>query len=233
MLRFLGFLIGSALVAVPAYVLWTPPFPAPTADEVGTAPSNAASALSPPLATPLTTTANEQPHSPLSATPTSQSSDTQQLPQDGDETPQASTTAMSEEPSVTPIAAVKPALFADPVAEADEAAEPVIATNAEADARQLHLFWSPFRSEHTAQGFAKRLTHVSGVDVRVAEAKPGRYRVGFDYFDEIHKNWYLGQIQARTGLDLGTPVQPTGMRHDETAQPAVAATAASGDIGTH
>jgi len=76
-------------------------------------------------------------------------------------------------------------------------------------AKRLHLFWSPFRNEYAARGFARRLTRVSGIEIKLAESGPAHYRVGFSYSDDLHRNWCLGQIQARTGLDLG--VQPMEM----------------------
>ncbi len=64
------------------------------------------------------------------------------------------------------------------------------------------LCWSPFHTQGAATGVAGRLAELSGVDVRVFRVAPGQYRVGFAYDDQLERNWYLGQIQARTGLDL-------------------------------
>ncbi len=69
-------------------------------------------------------------------------------------------------------------------------------------ARRTHFLWGPFSTANAATGFAHRLTEVSGVDIRVSRVAPGRYRVGFEYGDQLERNWYLGQIQARTGLEM-------------------------------
>ncbi len=86
--------------------------------------------------------------------------------------------------------------------------------------KHLHLLWSPFRTRTAADGFARRLSKVSGVDVRVAEASPGHYRVGFDYGDAGERDAYLQLIVGRTGLDLGDkPEQNEDSTSDEMDAP--------------
>lgn len=213
MWRFLGFFVGTGLVAVPAlmsvgspeqslenllYSVWTPkaetelvttdiskPAPEP---EPATKPEALVAAIEQPLVSPAA-----------------------QVAQD---TPLANTT---DEPGNIP-AEESPA---GPIPQRDNAVEPLVA-DSEPEAlvldppEQLHLLWSPFRNVAAAEGFARRLSRVSGVEVKVAQAEPGRYRVGFKYRDEIHKNWCLGQIQARTGLDLKAPDHAEG---DAMAEP--------------
>ncbi len=62
--------------------------------------------------------------------------------------------------------------------------------------------WNPFRSEIAANGFAARLTAITGIDYRVVRLKPGVYQVAFAYSDDSERTTKLAQIQAETGLDL-------------------------------
>ncbi len=64
----------------------------------------------------------------------------------------------------------------------------------------IHLFWSPFRSEWSAQGFARRLSSATQVPVEVVNAAPGQYRVAFSYQDETERLARIEQIEAITGL---------------------------------
>ena len=63
-----------------------------------------------------------------------------------------------------------------------------------------HVFWRPFRSEFSANGFAERLQQATGMDFRVTRAGPGRYEVAFAYLDEEQRRSRLTQISAATGL---------------------------------
>ncbi|MGD2113259.1 MAG: hypothetical protein PVI50_07725 [Gammaproteobacteria bacterium] len=65
-----------------------------------------------------------------------------------------------------------------------------------------YLFWSPFRSEWAARGFATRLTSATAVPVEVIEEGRGEYRVGFDYRDEAQRQERIARIQTITGLEL-------------------------------
>jgi hypothetical protein len=65
-----------------------------------------------------------------------------------------------------------------------------------------YLFWSPFRSEWAAQGFARRLTSATQVPVEVIAAAPGAYRVAFSYQDELQRQAWIERIQTITGLQL-------------------------------
>lgn len=65
-----------------------------------------------------------------------------------------------------------------------------------------YQFWSPFRSEWAAQGFAGRLTSATQVAVEVVHAGPGKYRVAFSYRDETERLAQIEHIETITGLKL-------------------------------
>jgi hypothetical protein len=65
-----------------------------------------------------------------------------------------------------------------------------------------YLFWSPFRSEWAARGFATRLTSATAVPVAVIEEGRATYRVGFDYRDEAQRRERVARIETITGLEL-------------------------------
>jgi len=65
-----------------------------------------------------------------------------------------------------------------------------------------YLFWSPFRSAWSAQGFAGRLTSATQVPVEVVNAGPGEYRVAFSYQDETERLAQIMRIESITGLKL-------------------------------
>lgn len=65
-----------------------------------------------------------------------------------------------------------------------------------------HSFWNPFRSEIAANGFAARLTAVTGIDYRVVRLEPGAYQVAFAYTDDGERAAKIAQIETATGLDL-------------------------------
>jgi hypothetical protein len=65
-----------------------------------------------------------------------------------------------------------------------------------------YLFWSPFRSAWSAQGFAQRLSSTTQVPVQVIHAGPGDYRVAFSYQDETQRMAHIERIETITGLKL-------------------------------
>ena len=87
---------------------------------------------------------------------------------------------------------------------------PEVAAEAPADGSDLehsgnagtYQFWSPFRSEWAAQGFAGRLTSATQVAVEVVHAGPGKYRVAFSYRDETERLAQIEHIETITGLKL-------------------------------
>ncbi len=74
-----------------------------------------------------------------------------------------------------------------------------------APARNWHVFWSPFGSEYAANGFAERLTGLTGLDFTVIREGPGEYQVAFAYADENERSAGLAMIETQTGLRLRTP----------------------------
>jgi hypothetical protein len=69
-------------------------------------------------------------------------------------------------------------------------------------ATSTYLFWSPFRSEWAAQGFAGRLTASTQVPVEVVNAGPGNYQVAFSYQNETDRLARIERIETITGLKL-------------------------------
>lgn len=65
-----------------------------------------------------------------------------------------------------------------------------------------HIFWSPFRSEWAAKGFARRLTNATQIPIEIVEAGSGQYRVSFDYLDETQRREQIEHIESITGLQL-------------------------------
>jgi hypothetical protein len=81
-------------------------------------------------------------------------------------------------------------------------APPHDADNEEDIKIRAHLFWSPFRSEWAARGFARRLTESTEVPVEVIHMGPGNYRVAFNYQDESERLARIERIETVTGLQL-------------------------------
>ncbi|MGB5259837.1 MAG: hypothetical protein WBO34_04865 [Gammaproteobacteria bacterium] len=70
------------------------------------------------------------------------------------------------------------------------------------DTALTHVFWSPFRSEWAAKGFARRLTNATQIPIEIVEAGSGQYRVSFDYRDEVQRQEHVERIESITGLQL-------------------------------
>ena len=68
------------------------------------------------------------------------------------------------------------------------------------DATRSHVFWSPFRSEWAADGFARRLTEATQINIDVIEVQRGRYRAVFSYQDESQRLEHMDRIESITGL---------------------------------
>lgn len=84
-----------------------------------------------------------------------------------------------------------------------EAPEPSMANVA--PVTELHALteavWVPFRSQMSAQGFAKRLTGKLDRPFTVNREGPGRYQVTFSYDDELERLAVLDQVQSVTGQE--------------------------------
>ena len=115
--------------------------------------------------------------------------------------PQAVGAAESEIPSGGNASAPGPAQQPDV-----QAAAPVTASDREDSGESgSFLFWSPFRSEWAAEGFARRLTSATQVPVEVVDAGPGKYRVAFSYQDDTERLARIHRIETITGLKLESP----------------------------
>ena len=92
----------------------------------------------------------------------------------------------------------------DPVQPLDDQAQAhaAAAKREEPDVPGTFLFWSQFRSESAAQGFARRLSAATQVPVEVVAAGPGNYRVAFSYVDETQRLAQINRIETITGLQL-------------------------------
>ena len=63
-------------------------------------------------------------------------------------------------------------------------------------------FFTPFRSEASARGFAQHLEAATGRQFRVARAGPGDYRVEFRIVPEEDRDARIAEIEAASGLAL-------------------------------
>jgi hypothetical protein len=100
-------------------------------------------------------------------------------------------TAVTQTPEVSAESVDSPALNRDPQVDTGDH-----------DTALTHIFWSPFRSEWAAKGFARRLTNATQIPIEIVEAGPGQYRVSFDYRDEAQRREHVERIESITGLQL-------------------------------
>jgi len=63
-------------------------------------------------------------------------------------------------------------------------------------------FFTPFRSQASAEGFARFLGSATGQEFRVARAGPGQYRVWFRIEDGESRPQRIAEIEAVTGMRL-------------------------------
>jgi hypothetical protein len=63
-------------------------------------------------------------------------------------------------------------------------------------------FFTPFRSEASARGFAQHLEASTGRQFRVTRARPGDYRVEFRIVSEEDRDARIAEIEAASGLAL-------------------------------
>jgi hypothetical protein len=66
-----------------------------------------------------------------------------------------------------------------------------------------HAFWTPFRSEASANGFAAGLGRSTDREYRVIRTGPGEYRVAFFHIGENDRRARLVEIEQVSGLVLG------------------------------
>lgn len=67
-----------------------------------------------------------------------------------------------------------------------------------------HIFWKPFVSQQSAEGFSSRLTKQTGININVVTGENGKHMVNFSYMDEADKQRILQLIQEKTGLQVTT-----------------------------
>ena len=67
---------------------------------------------------------------------------------------------------------------------------------------QWHIFWKPFDSSRSAEGFAQRLSQQTGVKITVISNELQQHRLTFSYVDEEDKQRILQLIQEKTGLEV-------------------------------
>gem|GEM_PF-6987314 len=117
--------------------------------------------------------------------------------------------------TATPIPADQPLEEAPPIAiatlpadappESDIAdapsAEPLNQPSVEAD-RYWHVFWKPFSTRLSAQGFSSHITHVTGVPITVIEKAAGQFVVAFSYQDSVDLDDKIAQIEQRAKIKL-------------------------------
>ncbi len=77
--------------------------------------------------------------------------------------------------------------------------EPQVNTGADV---QWYVFWRSFRSEISATGFVEQLERVTGLNYRVVKVKAGVYQVAFAHVNDTDKDTNLARIEDATGLRL-------------------------------
>jgi hypothetical protein len=70
------------------------------------------------------------------------------------------------------------------------------------DAGGWHAFWTPFRSEASASGFASHLERATGESYQVVRTGPGAYRVAFWHEGDDERSRRLLAIEQASGLRL-------------------------------
>lgn len=111
--------------------------------------------------------------------------------------------AMAEDPA-PPKSLVQPHVLSQTEALSQTDAH-TINQNAKTDTHvtnQRHLFWSPFRSEWAAKGFARRLSNATQIPIKVIRENASRHRVFFHYNNEEQRLQYIERIEFITGLQL-------------------------------
>ena len=83
-----------------------------------------------------------------------------------------------------------------------EIPDPLLAMATPPSPSQTQLFWSPFRSERAARGFADGIHQRSDIEIAVVRVAPLQYRLGFDYREASEREARFARIELATGLDL-------------------------------
>lgn len=64
------------------------------------------------------------------------------------------------------------------------------------------VFWKPFSNSLSANGFAQRISEITGLDIEVARESANTYFIQFPYRDEEERQRHIELIEDRTGLKL-------------------------------
>lgn len=84
--------------------------------------------------------------------------------------------------------------------------QPVAAFNAGsmpgAETQRQPILRQPFKSRYSADGFARRLSRETGVEISVIKRAPDRYEVGFSYTSEQDLQQKKTLIESKTGLKI-------------------------------
>ncbi len=205
MIKILGFLAGLAL-AVAGMVYYLDPHPPPP-------PVPAAMPIPPD--TGETAEQPTPPHENLNEIEDVTETETEKINE-------FALTDVPPTPAPTPVAATPPSLpvdqpfedappqtMATPSAEATPgsdvedapSAEPLHLPPAEAD-RYWHVFWKPFTTRLSAQGFGNHIAHVTGVPVTVIEKAAGQYVVAFSYQDTVDLENKIARIEQHARIKI-------------------------------
>ncbi|MDZ7684838.1 MAG: hypothetical protein U5O39_07365 [Gammaproteobacteria bacterium] len=61
------------------------------------------------------------------------------------------------------------------------------------------MAWSPFRSETSARGFARKLREQTTHEFEVVRVGPGHYEVGFEFESSDERDTILNAVESVTG----------------------------------
>lgn len=192
MIRISGFILGVVLVVTAFLLVFKPEDAKRPGIRVTSVPMEAIKEQVKPW---LNTGKAENSDSRMSAASTEPVESAGDLPEDNEDTGMADGQAPPEEEATLQAGVVGH----DKVLTTPEPDDVYKEAGAE---HTTHLFWSPFRSQWAAQGFARSLAVATSVPVEVIDEGPGKYRVGFSYRDEMERRDRIDQIESITGLQL-------------------------------
>ena len=65
-----------------------------------------------------------------------------------------------------------------------------------------YVFWEPFRTHLSAQGFATRVEQMVGVSIKVIEQANTKFMIAFPYRDDAEKDEILRLIEEKTRFQI-------------------------------
>jgi hypothetical protein len=117
------------------------------------------------------------------------------------ETPTADTAPKDpDDENDAPVDRAEPTRPSQPSTDVIEREEGV--ANVAEEGAEWQGFFTPFRSESSARGFAQHLEAATGRQFRVTRAGPGDYRVEFRIVPEEDRDARIAEIEAASGLAL-------------------------------